>query len=317
MNPNEVRIWCADPIDEGWLGRLRAAAPSHVRPPAFTREVAGLQAAEVAFGKPVPETVLAAGPLRWVHLMSAGYEAYDLRPVREEFRRRGIALTNSSSAYADSCAQQALAAMLALNRGLLPAHRNQLEGRAWPQWPIREHMTRLTGQAVVLLGFGAIGRRLAALLRPFEVRLLALRRAAAADSGGVRTIGAEALGPALAEADHVVNVLPLNEGTRGFMSADRLAGMKTGAAFYNIGRGATVDQEALLAELAKGRLRAYLDVMTPEPLAADHPLWQLPNCLISPHIAGGDAEEERRLTDLFLANLESYLGGRPLTDRIF
>jgi phosphoglycerate dehydrogenase-like enzyme len=260
--------------------------------------------------------MLAGGSVRWVHLTSAGYETYDHREVREEFRRRGIALTNSSSVYADPCAQQALAGMLAMNRGLFAAHRNQLEHRAWPQWPIREDMTRLTGQTVVLLGFGAIGRRLAALLRPFEVRLIAVRRSAGPGPGEVRMIGAEGLDAALGQADHVVNILPLNESTRGFVNAARLARMKTGAAFYNIGRGATVDQEALLAELAAGRLRAWLDVTTPEPLPPDHRLWTLPNCLIAPHIAGGDGAEERRLNDHFLGNLASFLGGRTLTDQI-
>ncbi|MSU70686.1 MAG: hypothetical protein EXS39_07925 [Opitutaceae bacterium] len=98
------------------------------------------------------------------------------------------------------------------------------------------------------------------------------------------------------------------------MSAERLALLRPGATFYNVGRGATVDQDALLAALRSGRIRAYLDVTTPEPLPVDHLLWSLPNCSITPHAAGGAQHENQRLMDHFLANLRRFERGQPLLD---
>jgi len=125
------------------------------------------------------------------------------------------------------------------------------------------------------------------------------------------------LAVALAAADHVVNLLPDSAATRGFMTAARFAQMKHGARFYNVGRGTTVDQAALIAALESGRLSgAYLDVMEPEPLPPEHPLWQAPNCYITCHIGGGTGDQDEKLVAHFLANLGRYVAGAPLADRI-
>jgi phosphoglycerate dehydrogenase-like enzyme len=146
--------------------------------------------------------------------------------------------------------------------------------------------------------------------------VLALRRQSRSEST-VRIISAENISSALAEADHVVNILPENDSTVGYVNARRLACFKPGARFYNVGRGTTVDQPALLEALKTGRLNAaYLDVTDPEPLPADNPLWTQPNCFITPHTAGGRHDQDEALVDHFLKNLAAFQAGTPLTDRI-
>ena len=174
----------------------------------------------------------------------------------------------------------------------------------------------LTHRRVLLLGFGSIGRRLAELLKPFGTHVTAFRRKPAGNEG-VAIVTEAGLAAALAQADHVVNVLPDSAETTGLMSAARFSAMKPGARFYNIGRGTTVDQSALMAALESGRLgAAYLDVMDPEPLPPAHPLWDVKNCYITCHIGGGTGEQDENLSRHFLANLAAFTRGGKLTDRV-
>ena len=134
---------------------------------------------------------------------------------------------------------------------------------------------------------------------------------------GVPTVTPENLRQAFAEADHVISILPDNAESIGFISSERLGWMKRGAIFYNIGRGTTVDQTALLEALRHGPLgAAWLDVTDPEPLPDDHPLWNEPNCYITPHTAGGHRNESETLTRHFVENFHLFLKGQPLRDRI-
>jgi phosphoglycerate dehydrogenase-like enzyme len=206
--------------------------------------------------------------------------------------------------------------MLAVGRQLLPAYASQLRDHGWPQEQVRAGSRLLARQTVALLGFGAIGRRLAELLAPFAVRIYAVRRQIRSEPG-VTVVPEEMLTKVLGEADHVVNVLPESDSTLLYVNPRRIACFKAGARFYNVGRGATVDQDALIQGLESGRVgAAYLDVTTPEPLPPGHPLWSAPNCFITPHTAGGRSDEGRSLVAHFLSNLASFGAGRALTDRI-
>ena len=275
-----------------------------------------LAEADVAFGQPDAAQCLACPRLRWVEVTTAGYTRYDTADFREGFRARGAVFTNASSVFADSCAQHVLAMMLALGCRLLPSHREQLTDRSWHYDERRFESRLLTGQTVLLLGFGAIGRRLAELLAPFGMTILAVRRQVRSERG-VRIIPEEQLSTALGRADHLVNLLPDNEGTRNFVNARRLACLRPGTRFYNVGRGATVDENALLEALRSGRVgEAYLDVFQHEPLPPDHPFWEAPNCFITPHTAGGRHDQNEALVRHFLANLEAFTRGGPLTDRV-
>lgn len=271
---------------------------------------------DIAYGQPAPEDVMSYRRIRWVALSTAGYTRYDRDDFRQVMRTRGAQVTNASAVFADPCAQQVLAGMLSLARNLPSQLRNQDGAREWRYLEDRFTASVLTGQTVVILGYGAIGRRLVRLLAPFEVRVLVLRRKAESESG-VTLIPEGRLSEALGQADHVINVLPDSSATRRFVDRERLAQFKKGARFYNIGRGTTVDQEALMDALESGRVgAACLDVMDPEPLPPSHPLWSAPNCFITCHVGGGTADQDDKLVRHFLANLDLWEKGQPLSDSI-
>jgi phosphoglycerate dehydrogenase-like enzyme len=272
--------------------------------------------ADVAFGQPPVDALIASERIRWVELGSAGYEKYDRPDVHALLKRRGAPLTNAGGVYADACAQHVLAMMMAGARGLPAAWEMQRE-RRWAFTEMRPRMRELSRQRVLILGWGQIARRLAELLAPFDLQLTAVRRRVTGDEL-VRTITSDDLDEELAHADHLVNLLPGGAGTDGFVNAARIARLQAGASFYNVGRGSTVDQAALLAALESGHLgAAWLDVTDPEPLPADHPLWRAPRCYITPHLAGGQADERGHQVRHFLDNLARFTGGQPLIDRIW
>jgi phosphoglycerate dehydrogenase-like enzyme len=275
-----------------------------------------LAEADVAFGQPNPDALLDLPKLKWVHLTSAGYERYDRGDLREAFKGRGTILTNSSSVYDEPCAEHALAMMLALARRLPDAWERQRTDHAWPAAAIRANCHLLVGQTALLLGYGAIARRLIELLTPMRMKLIAIRRTPSGKEA-VPTYGESEIERFLPQADHVMNLLPGGAGTANFMNSNRLSLLKRSAISYNIGRGSTVDQEALLAALREERIAgAYLDVTAKEPLPPEHPLWTTPNCYISPHTAGGHHDEFDRLMRHFLENLRRYTTDEILLDRV-
>ncbi|PTY06364.1 D-2-hydroxyacid dehydrogenase [Opitutaceae bacterium EW11] len=275
-----------------------------------------LQQADVAFGQPEVVQAMSLPQLRWIEVTTAGYTRYDTEPFKEALRGRGAAFTNASGVFADPCAQHALAMMLAFGRQLLPSHRDQLTDQSWHYAERRYDSRLLTGETVLMLGYGAIGRRLAELLAPFHMKLFAVRRRVYSETG-VHVIPEDRLSSVIAAADHVVNVLPDNESTRNYVNARRLGWCKRGAKFYNVGRGTTVDQKALAEALDSGRLgAAYLDVTDPEPLPPGHPLWTAPNCYITPHTAGGRRDQDEKLVEHFLKNLAAFERGEAMTDRV-
>jgi len=292
----------------------RAAKPlrSNLRP---SGDDPALQQAEVAFGQPAPHVVLAAPRLRWVHLTSAGYTRYDNRAFRDAAATKGLVLSSSSSVYADPCAEHVLAMMLAAARRV-PEWLADQATRRFASAERRRESVLLRGQKVLLLGFGAIGRRLAELLAPFEVEVRALRRTPRGNEP-VTVIGLAELDAALEWADHIVDVLPENAETIGLLDAYRIALLRPSAVLYNVGRGTSLDHDALAEALATRRLgAAFLDVTDPEPLPADHPLWSSPHCHLSPHSAGGRSTEHVALVHHFLAELDRYCRGEALRDRV-
>lgn len=272
--------------------------------------------ADIAFGQPDIESIRRSTSLKWVQVSSAGFTRYDTPEFRALAKERGLIVTNSSSVYAEACADHVFSFMLAQSRRLPQALQSHAANGS-PEWlQLRGDSVSLRGQNVVILGFGVIAKVLVKLLAPFEMSITAVRRSPRGDEG-VATVRLDDQAEALANADHVINILPDNEGSRNFVDAALFAQMKPGAVFYNIGRGTTVNQDDLLGALRSGHLAAaWLDVTDPEPLPADHPLRGEPNCFITPHIAGGHRDETGTLIRHFLANFRRYLAGEPLQDRI-
>ena len=271
----------------------------------------------IAFGQPDLQAIGGNNLLQWIHVSSSGITRYDNPEFRALAAGRKIAVSNSASVYSEACADHCLGFMLAQARNL-PLALKTRTGAGSAAWiALRESATPLRGKRVMIFGYGAIGKRLVELLRPYEMNVIAYRRKARGDEG-VPVITRDQLPHELAKgADHIVNILPDSHETRHFFNTDRLSTLKPGAVFYNIGRGTTVDQEALLEALRSGRLKsAWLDVTEPEPLPDDHPLLLQPNCFISPHVAGGHTDEIKTLVRHFLENFERFVRGESLRDRV-
>jgi phosphoglycerate dehydrogenase-like enzyme len=315
---NSLRIWTNfPPLRQDATTLRQAVAPHEMIISSVRGPDPSLAPADIAFGQPDPEQVMNLPQLKWIHLNTAGYTQYDRQDLREALHSRGIPLTNSSSVFDQPCAEHALAMILALSRGLPQALDNQRSSRDWPAGTLRDSSRLLGGQTILLVGFGAIGQRLADLLKPFNAKVIAFRRKPRGDEP-VPCHEISTLDQWLPSADHVVNLLPASHSTNQFFDADRFAKMKHSACFYNIGRGTTVDQMALRVVLETRRIQsAFIDVMTPEPLPPDDPLWTTPHCYITPHTAGGHLEENRRVVEHFVENLRRFERNQPLRDRIF
>jgi phosphoglycerate dehydrogenase-like enzyme len=277
-----------------------------------------LARAEIAFGQPAPEQAMQLPKLRWLQLTTAGYTRYDTREFRDAMKRSGAIVCNASSVYSEPCAQHVLAMMLSLCRRLPMSLDNQRGEHKWPYLPLRAESKLLNGQTVLLVGYGAIARRLAQLLAPFEMNVIGFKRHPAGDDGSVKLLPIAQLDAWLPKADHVVNILPASSETEELFNADRFAKMKGDAFYFNIGRGSTNDEYALWTALETRTIAAaYIDAFMEEPLPPHHALWTMPHCFITPHTAGGHANEYERHVDLFLNNLRRFESGKQdLIDRI-
>jgi phosphoglycerate dehydrogenase-like enzyme len=279
---------------------------------------ADLEAAAVAFGRPAVASLLKSEALRWLHVGSAGYTPWDREDLLQRFRARQVRFTRSSMVYSEPCAEHVLALMLSWARRLPWALEDQRGDRAWRYRDVRAESRLLIGQTAVVLGFGSIGERLVQLLQPFAMQIWGVRQRVKGDES-IPTLSVDdpRLPEFLGKADHVINLLPLNKATAGFFDHKRLSAISRGAIFYNIGRGGTVDQQALLQLAQAQHFGALLiDVTEPEPLPVDHPLWDVPNCFITPHSGGGHHDEQARLVAHFLNNFQRFLAGQQLLDRV-
>ena len=245
--------------------------------------------------------------LDWFHTMSAGVDS----PVFASFLDRGVTLTNSSGASAEPIARTAMMYLLALSRDLPGLIRAQDRHEwNWARW------FELAGRSIAVVGWGPIGQEVARLADAFGMRPTIVRRSERGDEPHpVRTL--DELTDVAADHDVMVVALPLTEETTGIVSADVLTAIGPHGLFVNVGRGELVDQPALVAALTDGRLGgAGLDVVSPEPLPADDPLWDAPNVIITPHNSGSTDGTGRRAAEMFLANLERRVAGRELENRV-
>lgn len=271
--------------------------------------------AEIYLGYGAPEAILRAGEaLRWVHSGAAGVAS----AITPALRGSGVVLTNSAGVHGPAIAETALAMMLHFARGLDVAVRAQAEG-VWDTAPFDADPSvsrELDGATLGVVGYGGIGREVAHRALAFGMRVLALRRHPdlSRESDGVTVLsGREALDRLLSESDYVVLATPETQETRGMIDVRAFERMKRGAVLVNVSRGPLVDEEALVRALRGGSLRgAALDVFATEPLPAGHPLWRLPNVLVTPHVSGYSSRFWERESELILDNVSRYLRGRDL-----
>jgi phosphoglycerate dehydrogenase-like enzyme len=244
---------------------------------------------------PAAEAFDRLGALRVVQLLTAGVDTWVGRVPSQ------VTLCDARGVHTSATAEWAVTAILAYVRDFPHFARAQARG----EWAYRR-TGELAGKRVLIVGAGSIGEGIADRLRPFEVSLTLVARRA---RDGVH--GVDELPELLPRADIVVLTVPLTDATVGLVDADFLAAMPDGALLVNAARGRVVDTAALTLELAKGRLGAALDVTDPEPLPPGDPLWQLPNVLLTPHVAGSLGGELHRLADAAADELARYAAGEP------
>lgn len=230
---------------------------------------------------------------------SIGYEGMD------ELLPDGLPFANAASVHETSTAELALALTLAAQRQIPEFVRAQDQH----SWKAR-FSESLADRRVTLLGFGGVGKAIAARLAGFEVELTAVASRARVEYGiAVHEIAD--LHDVLARTEILIASLPGGDATRHVLDAAALAALPEGALVVNVGRGPLIDTDALVAEVRSGRLRAALDVTDPEPLPEDHPLWSLPGALVVPHVGGASSAMTPRITRLIRRQIERLAAGEP------
>lgn len=316
-------------LEEPYLTELRAAFPEVDFPVCASAEeltrVIGTVDALIGGGA-VDAALLATAPrLRWVQLPTAGVDGQTLAPLVE----RGVAVTTFSGVTAPNIAEHVLMLMFAFARNLRlllgQQDRHIWRDGATAADPRQRGASRtlfppvfeLEGQTLGVVGLGAIGDALARKAHGVGMRVIATRRQPAAPPAHIdRLLPTAELPTLLAEADHVALCLPLTAETRGLIGARELGQMRRSAYLYNTGRGALVDQDALVAALLAGTIAgAGLDVTTPEPLPAESPLWDLPNVLMTAHTSGATPRHWERGLALISENVRRFLADEPLRNR--
>jgi phosphoglycerate dehydrogenase-like enzyme len=256
--------------------------------------------------------VLAAGPdIRWVQSFSAGVERCVTIPV---LRERGILLTNMQRVAGPVMAEHVLAMMLAYARGLHFYIPERMAARWTRELPAPGRMMTLEGKTVLVVGLGGIGVEVARRAHALGMRVVATRASGREGPAFVSYVGlSDELNKLAAEADFVVNTTPLTPETRNLFNGEFFAQVKPGAYFFNVGRGQSVVQDALVAALRSGRLAgAGLDVTDPEPLPADNPLWTVPNVIITPHVSARSDLGDAARYALVRENLRRYVNGEKM-----
>jgi len=258
----------------------------------------------------------AASPaLRLIQSVSSGADAFTRHGVRP-----GLRLSTGGDIWASTVAEHAMALLLALARQV-PRLERQRQRAAWDRPGLGADMISLTGNRLLVVGLGAIGRAVAGLGKAFGMRVAGIARRSrepAAHENVERISGIDALRRELAQADAIVLAIPLDKTTRHLIGRDELAAMKPSALLVNIARGEIIDEAALVAALKSGRPHGFAtDVAAEEPLPASNPLWGFDNAIISPHVAGyDDGKVGTQLAELCFANIGNWRAGRELANEI-
>ena len=298
--------------DAGMLRRMQAMVPG-VEVQALATGTARrvqLARAEVLMGSCDPEVVTAAPKLHWIQTFWVGVESCVSVPG---LAGRGILLSNAQRTSGIPIAEHAVALMLALTRQL-PAYARSQQAGTWKDDERAPAPRELTGSTLLVVGLGGIGTEVARRAHGLGMRVIATRNSSREGPDFVDKIGlSDELLALAAEADVVVNAAPLTAATTGIFDKRFFDTLKPGTTFINIARGKSVVTADLVAALRSGQLGgAGLDVTDPEPLTDGHPLWAMPNVIITPHVAAQSGVQSERYVLLAAENLRRYAAGEPL-----
>ncbi|MFL5963235.1 MAG: D-2-hydroxyacid dehydrogenase [Gaiellaceae bacterium] len=282
----------------------------------FARLVAG---AEVLFGIPGEEpeqlawAIRTAPGLRFVQMTAAGAGQQVRAAGLTAAELERVALSSASGVHAVPLAEWSMFGVLAFTKGLPRLRRDALV-RSWDHYPV----TELRGQTLLVVGVGAIGLEVARLASAFGMRVVGIKRQAGEQLPHLQAVHPpERLRALVGDAHAIVVTLPLTDETHGLIDRETIGRMRDGAILVNVGRGAVIDEEALIEALRSGKLAgAALDVFAQEPLPPTSPLWDLENVIVSPHTAALSWHENERIVELFAENLRRYLSGGELLSRV-
>jgi phosphoglycerate dehydrogenase-like enzyme len=265
-----------------------------------------LPQAEILFAWRFPMPLLRhAARLRWFQVMGAGIETLAGAPIPE-----GVQVTNVRGVFGRSMTEYALTYILAHLQNVRGIVDRQAR-RAWePFTP-----AQLAGSTVGIIGLGSIGSEIARAFAALGTRVIGLKRSQSAVEHVERVYTLDEIDEFLPACDVLISVVPQTPETTGLLNRERLRLLKPTCFYVNIGRGNVVDLDAITEALREHWIAgAALDVFPTEPLPSDHPIWGLENAFITPHISGINRPSD--VTDIFLANLERYLGGEPLLNQV-
>lgn len=278
-------------------------------PEELTKEV--LADAEIILGNVPPACLASAEKLKWLQLNNAGTEGYCDGALPEE-----VLLTNATGAYGLAISEHMVGMLFELQKKLNLYGRNQRE-HLWKQ---EGHVRIIEGSRVLVVGMGDIGSAFARKMKGLGCRTVGIKRREGRKPEGVDDLYTlDRLERQLPLADIVALSLPGYADTYHLLNEERLGLLKPGAVVMNVGRGMTLDTEALTKALQEGRIAgACLDVTDPEPLPADHPLWDMDNVILTPHVSGGFTLPEtlEKILDICIENLECFMVKRPLRNVI-
>lgn len=240
--------------------------------------------------------------VEWIQALFSGIDHLDL----ERFENEGVTLTNAAGVHAEPISQQVLGYMLAFERNLHRAIRQQVTG-VWERFSAGE----LGGKTLGIVGVGAIGTAIARVCSPYDMEVIGVKRDTSVDIEHIdRLLSPDRLDEVLASADYLVLACPLTEETNGLIDASALRVMGSDSVLINIARGAVIDETALAEALQQRWIRgAALDVFEEEPLPSESPLWGLSNVIITPHMAGSTPHYWRRCAELVATNYELLQAG--------
>jgi D-2-hydroxyacid dehydrogenase (NADP+) len=302
-----LRLLIRGGLDDAVITQIQQISPQITVLPGGDRFSAELPNADVVYGRLSPQEIASAKNLRWMAVTSVGVDSV----LTPELESSDVILTNTRGCSGPPIAEHAWAFLLALTRGMgLAAHR-----RKWDGWDARQ--VELRGLTMGIIGLGSIGREVARRAKAMDMHVLAVdaepmyhERYAMVDELWLVDTHLDEM---LRRSDVLVCCAPLTRRTRGMLGARQFELLRPNAYFVNVTRGAIVKTDELLAALRSGKLAgAGLDVTDPEPLPPDHPLWQQPNVIITPHKAGGSQLSGPRESSLFVENLRRYVAGLPM-----
>jgi phosphoglycerate dehydrogenase-like enzyme len=307
--PEDLRPFVRDELPDGW--RLDVVETKDRAD--LLQRIAGADFVVVATTR-IDATVLDAAPrLRHVQHQGVGYDNVDVAACRA----RGVSVALTPEGTTTGVAEHTFLLILALYKRLREAE-TQLRAGGWPVWALRSRSFEIAGKTLGLVGFGRIGRAVAARAAAFEANVLYYDPVRApGDAEEALRVAYRPLDDLLREADIVSLHVPLSEQTRHIVGARELALMKPSAILLNTARGPLLDEAALVQALASGQIAgAGLDVFEQEPPAAGYPLLRLDNVVVTPHIAAGTADAFRAKMRAVFANLRRVAAGEAPTNQV-